>query len=218
MMSRRLGFALAAATAAVLGLASVAWACVPGHDHMSPEEEAEHNALGYHPGAAAPAPAPAPAAPAPTAAATQTQAPTAAQTQTQAPAAAPVAAAAPARTPATVAPRPAAAVPAPTPVAPAPAVAAAAAPAAVATPQPAAAAPPSPLVTSAPEVIPSMPDVAPVDAFADTESQPVATDGGSAREVLGYAVLGLGVVLLVGALLSGMGRWRTGAGPRPLAE
>jgi hypothetical protein len=217
MKSRRLGFALAAATAAVLGLASVAWACVPGHDHMSPEEEAEHNALGYHPGAAAPAPAPAPApaaaVPTATAAATQTQSPTVAPTQTPAPA--PVAAAAPTRTAATVAPRPAAPV---APAASAPAVAApTAAPAAVATPQPAAA-PASPLVTSAPEVIPSMPDVAPVDAFADTESQPAASDGGSAREVLGYAVLGLGIVLLVGALLSGMGRWRSGAGPRPLAD
>ena len=43
MNTRRIAFALAAATAGILGVASVAWACVPGHDHGTAKGTSGHS-------------------------------------------------------------------------------------------------------------------------------------------------------------------------------
>ena len=43
MNTRRIAFALATATAGILGVASVAWACVPGHDHGGGADSAGHS-------------------------------------------------------------------------------------------------------------------------------------------------------------------------------
>lgn len=43
MNTRRIAFALAAATAGMLGAASVAWACVPGHDHGGGADSTGHS-------------------------------------------------------------------------------------------------------------------------------------------------------------------------------
>ena len=43
MKTRRIAFVLAAATAGMLGVASAAWACVPGHDHAGAAEGKGHS-------------------------------------------------------------------------------------------------------------------------------------------------------------------------------
>lgn len=199
MRTRRLGLVAASVCSLVIGIGSAAWACVPGHDHTS----AEDNDHAAHAAAQAGAAPDAPVAPVTEQPATQqsstvttfapvTQAPaasapataTASRTATQAPAVrtpAPTAAATPGPAAATPDPTAASASPAPAP-APAPAVAPAATP------------------TTWAETV-----YAQVPAASEEES--------SGGFVVGALVVGVGLALLALSAGAGLIRWRRNVRP-----
>ena len=203
-IQKRLVVLVAVASAALIGIGGVAWACVPGHDHTNSEEPMPA-ALPPAPIAAEPAPAPVSPAPAPAvqAATVTTVAPTAAPAPAAEPAAAPAA-------PAPAAPRTTRTTAAP--------VAAAPAPAAV---QPAA-----PVTTVAPAAVPAAaPAAAPVQTPVTTgaglytetvvaETSEAGEDEGSgAGRLIATVLVGGGVFLLLGAVGGALLSWRRSVGP-----
>jgi hypothetical protein len=79
-----------------------------------------------------------------------------------------------------------------------------------------------------PAVAPNLPvpTVVPVDAVAaasptafDTATAPGTTaEEGSSSRTIGYVVVALGGALLLAAILAGLRKWRSGAGPRPVVD
>lgn len=196
-LQRRLAVLVTVPCAALIGVAGVAWACVPGHDHSAQESM---------PAALPPAPAEgaagaaAPASPAPAA---STQAATA-NTAGPAPAvqntAAPVA-------PARAAPRTARTT-----------VATAVTPSAPVAAQPG---PPAPAVAPSPAAVPAAAPVqTPVTTGAGLYTETVVArtpdadgENGRAGQLVATVLVGGGVLLLLGAVGGALIGWRRSLGP-----
>ena len=199
MRTRQLGLFATTVCAGVMAVGSAAWACVPGHDHTSSEDNdhAAHAAAQ----AAAPAAPGAPVAPVTAQSADQQGATT---VTTFAPVA--EAAPAPASTPASRTAAPRSLTPAPAVQSPAPAEATPAP--AVATPAPTAASP-----APAPPVAPA---ATPTTAWTETvyAEVPAASEGESSGGFLGGAVVtGAGLALLALSAGPALLRWRRNARP-----